>query len=81
MIDRSFIPPPKPDVVASPAIEEQQQHPDPVRWLTAAIGTAVVWAVICFALMFLVDRSFGWPAYTSVFMAALFTVIRARGTP
>jgi hypothetical protein len=77
VIDRSFIPPPKPDVLAPP-VEQQPDRPDPVRWITVAVWTALVSAGVCFALMLLVDRSFGWSAYTSVFMAALFTVIRAR---
>ena len=78
MIDRSFIPPPKPDVLAPPPIDEEPARPDALRWLTVAIWTALVSAGACFALMLLVDRSFGWSAYTSVFMAALFTVVRAR---
>ena len=78
MIDRSFIPPPKPDVLAPPVEQQRPDRPDPVRWLSVAIWTALVSAGVCFALMLLVDRSFGWSAYTSVFMAALFTVVRAR---
>jgi hypothetical protein len=81
VIDRSFIPPPKPDVRAPNVIPEERARPDATRWLTAAIWTAVASAAICFVLMLTVDRSFGWPAYTSVFTAALFTVIRARRNP
>ena len=80
MIDRSFIPPPKPDVLA-PAFEQAPDRPDPVRWITVAIWTALASAGVCFVLMLFADRSFGWSAYTSVFMAALFTVVRARGNP
>ena len=39
---------------------------------------ALALAGLCFALLVLVDRRYGWPAYAALFTAAVFTVLRDR---
>jgi hypothetical protein len=71
----TFRPPPKRD-----ALESRVEPPPPPRrpWLTAAIWTALVLAGLCFGLLVLVDRAYGWPAYAAIAVASLCTALRAR---
>jgi hypothetical protein len=75
----TFMPPPKPDVL-EPHAEPNDAPPVGQRWLTAAIWTALALAGLCFALLVLVDRAYGWPAYAAVFTASVCTVVRARAS-
>ena len=52
--------------------------PDARRWLSIAIAMTVALAGLCFALLLLVDRRYGWPAYAALFSASVFTVLRDR---
>ncbi len=69
------MPPPKPDALDRTA---PAGHSDARRWLSAAIATALALAGLCFALLVLVDRRYGWPAYAALCTAAVFTVLRDR---
>ena len=74
----TFRPPPKRDV-----LEHGPEPAEPPRrgrpWLTAVIWTAIALAGLCFGLLVLVDRAYGWPAYAALAAASLGTVARARG--
>ena len=73
----TFMPPPKRDVL-EPDHEPAEPPRAGRRWLTVAIWTALALAGFCFALLALVDRAYGWPAYAAVATASVCTVIRAH---
>ena len=73
----TFMPPPKRDALESRA-EPPRAAPPRRPWLTAAIWTALVLAALCFGLLVLVDRAYGWPAYAAIAVASLCTALRAR---
>jgi hypothetical protein len=71
-----FMPPPKPDALVRPAPAADRS--DARRWLSAAIATTLALASLCFTLLLLVDRRYGWPAYATLFTASMFTLIRDK---
>jgi hypothetical protein len=72
----TFMPPPKPDELEPPA--RAADSLDARRCLSAAIATALALAGLCFTLLVLVDRRYGWPAYAALFSASVFTLLRDR---
>lgn len=72
----TFMAPPKQDALERPAPAAGPS--DARRWLSVAIATTLAFAGLCFALLLLVDRRCGWPAYAALFSASVFTVLRDR---